>query len=84
MPQVPVSIGSDGGIGHTHTDTFSSTVAMTGVNYLVRDVKDDGSSALLRAFEDAPPASVTMLLVRCHGSNPRQKQILEANPGSAC
>ena len=51
LKDVDVAIGSDGG-SSTHTDTFSSTVAGTGYNYLNDDVEPDAQQMLLRLFEE--------------------------------
>merc|ERR1712048_1126062 len=63
MQGVPVAIGTDGN-AKNRDDDFSSTVAATGFNYLIRKPDySSGESLLLRVYTEAAPQSLTLLLV---------------------
>lgn len=62
MRDVAVAAGSDGN-SNEHPDNFTSTVAMTGCDYLVREPELDGVEVLLRTYESAEPASLTLVLI---------------------
>ena len=66
LPEVPVAAGSSLA-AESHSDTFTDKIAqMAGQNYLLREAEVDGQALLLRVYEDAEPASLTLLLSKGH------------------
>ena len=70
LPEVPVAAGSNMG-AESHTDTFTDKIAqMAGQNYLLRAPEEDGQALLRRVYEDAEPASLTLLLSKAAELDP--------------
>eukprot|EP00929_Paragymnodinium_shiwhaense_P102248 TRINITY_DN65437_c0_g1_i1.p1 TRINITY_DN65437_c0_g1~~TRINITY_DN65437_c0_g1_i1.p1 ORF type:complete len:2269 (+),score=529.06 TRINITY_DN65437_c0_g1_i1:427-6807(+) len=63
MRHVRVAQGSDGN-STRQVDNFTASVARTGYDYLVRDVEEKSAdSMLLDIYRQAPPSSLTLLLI---------------------